>query len=257
MMNLKMTVAALAIVVSGAAQAAVVDTPVDVELALGIDVSGSVNATEYALQLGGYVGAFNNPTIQASILSMANGRLGKTAAMLYQWSSASQQVVSVGWTLLDSNAAITAFATNIQAVIRAFASTTAVGNAIAFGSAQFAANGFDGLKQVIDISGDGEQNAGIDTSDARDAALASGIDRINGIAIGPAALLTFYEDNVIGGTDSFALQAANFADFETAITRKLKAEITGGPPTIPLPAAGWMMIAAIGGLAALRRRKAA
>jgi Protein of unknown function (DUF1194) len=233
---------------------------VDVELALGVDVSGSVDNNEFALQMQGYVDAFRKSSVQNAILSTEDGRLGKVAAMLYQWSSSGEQFVSAGWSLLDSAASINAFADAIESAGRAFGGSTAVGNAIAFGSSQIATNLYDGIQKVIDISGDGAENDGINTANARDAALASGIDRINGIAIGDVSLLNWYKDNVIGGDKSFALSAANFEDFGTAIEKKLEAEISGGDPDlpgVPVPAAGWMLIAGLGALGAMRRRKMA
>ncbi len=38
-------------------------TIVGLELALLVDVSGSVDSTEYNLQKGGYINAFQNPTV--------------------------------------------------------------------------------------------------------------------------------------------------------------------------------------------------
>lgn len=47
--------------------------PVALELSLVVDVSGSVDGSEYQTQMQGYKQAFLNPTIQANILSLTGG----------------------------------------------------------------------------------------------------------------------------------------------------------------------------------------
>lgn len=233
--------------------------PVDVELQLLIDVSGSVDDGEFALQRDGYINAFNGSSVRDAILDTSDGRLGKIAVQVIYWSGQLQQSIAQDWTLLDSSGAIDTFTTSFAAVARPFGGQTAIGSAISFGATQFA-NAFEGTSLVMDVSGDGVTNDGGDTAAARDAALALGIDRINGIAIGGPDLLAFYQSSVIGGTDAFALQSIGFDTFESAIETKLAAEISGENPNvpapIPLPAAGWMMIAGLGGLLAARRRRA-
>lgn len=198
---------------------------VGVELALLIDVSGSVDSTEYALQKGGYIAAFNNAAIHAAIAATPGG----VAVTYIEWSGASQQAQLVGWTLLTDAASSSAFAAAIAATSRAFSGLTAPGSAINFAAPLFASNGFDGNRLVIDVSGDGVENDGADTSDARDAALAGGIDTINGIAIGNSTLLAWYNANIVGGTNAFGIGVDSFDDFEAAIAEKLKREIIGTP----------------------------
>lgn len=247
--------AACAVALPMQAQAASVD--VDLELALLIDVSGSVNTTEYNLQLQGYVDAFNSAAVQNAI---GSGALGSIAASVVFWSGSGSQAQSIDWTLIDSNSAAGAFATALSNLTRPFFGNTAPGSAIDYivngAPNTFAANDFNGTRNVIDVSGDGTQNSGISTSGARDAALANGIDAINGIAIGGSASVNaFYQNSVVGGTNSFFVSADSFLDFGSAVERKLVAEITDNPPAVPLPAAAWMLLAGVGGLGALKRFK--
>jgi hypothetical protein len=239
----------------GAASAAAVDTL----LSLVIDVSGSVNATEFNLQRQGYVNAFNDPGIQSLILDTDFGnRNGAIAVNVIQFSTGTS--VSIPFTVLDSAADISAFATAISGITQFQSDLTSIGSGINTAVSTIntwlgtAGNSADAV--VIDVSGDGTNNNGPEPAGARNAALAGPVDRINGIAIGNASLLAYYQNNVIGGAQSFALQASTFADFEDAIRDKLEFEITGTTP-VPLPAPAFLLIAGLGGLVALRKSKKA
>ena len=97
---------------------------------------------------------------------------------------------------------------------------------------------FAGDRQVIDVSGDGTNNAGRDVGQARDEAVALGIS-INGLVIlsetplpwnpehtnPPGGLTKYYRNNVIGGPGSFVLEAKDFNPFGEAIVKKMIAEI--------------------------------
>lgn len=246
----KFLAAALALPMAFAVQGtpASAATAVGLELSLLIDVSGSVDASEFALQKGGYVQAFQSAAVQNAILG---SQLGSIAVNFIQWSGASQQVESVGWTLIDSVASANAFAAAIDGAARAFSGQTAPGSAINFAVPLFASNLFDGLRKVIDVSGDGDQNQGASTAGARDAAVANGFT-INGLPIGGVGLFNWYTANVIGGPGAFAISVSTFADFAAAIEDKLVKEIIG----VPVPAAFALFAVGLVGLALTRRARA-
>ena len=229
-----------------AGQAAAV--PVALELALLVDVSGSVDNTEYNLQRQGYVDAFNDPGIQAQIAA----RPGGIAVTYIVWSGANEQSVEVGWTHITDATSAGNFATAVSNVTLDFGGLTAPGSAINFTVPLFSGNGFEGTRLVIDVSGDGTENDGDDTSDARDAALLAGINAINGLAIGGATIETFYQNNIQGGAGSFTIGVSDFDDFPPAVRSKIGREITG----VPEPGSLALIGLAFAGLAFFRRRRA-
>lgn len=225
-------------------------TSVDVELSLLVDVSGSVSNNEFNLQKQGYVDVFNNSNLFNNFIS--KGEFGKIAVNLIYWSSSGQQAESVGWTLIDSVASSQSFAAAINSTIRPFLGATAPGSAIAFATPRFFDNVFDGKRQVIDISGDGPENNGLNTATARANALAAGVDAINGIVVGNdserASTLPFYQSSVIGGTNAdgspaFVLEAKSFQEFGSVVERKIQAEIKPPSVSVPEPASAIALLA--------------
>ncbi len=199
---------------------------VDVELVLLVDVSGSINDQEHLLQKQGHADAFRDPGLHRAV---AGGWLGRIAATYVEWDGSQTQVV--GWHRLESPADAHRFADAIlKAPRHAGLPTTSIAKALAYAPGLFGDNGFQGIRRVIDISGDGAENTGGEPRVSRELALASGVTTINGIVIpNEVGVEDYYETNVIGGGGSFLVIAEDFTAFQQAILDKLIREIAGTP----------------------------
>lgn len=200
--------------------------PVDLELVLAVDNSLSVNQREYDLQMRGIAEAFRDIGVINAILSHDG-----VAVTVVLWSNHKQQETGVGWTLLDSAAAIAAFADRVAAAPRLSVSGgTGIGSAMAFALASIEANRFAGERRVVDVSGDGQSNMGLAPRTVRDTAVAAGYT-INGLAILDEEpwLDRYYASDVIGGPGAFLEVADDFDSFADAMRRKLRREIGSRP----------------------------
>lgn len=219
---------------------------VDLELALAVDISRSMDIEELEVQRRGYVQALRDPTV---IRAIQQGLLGRIALVYFEWAGPGRLGLVSDWTLIDGEAAAHAFADRLDQGPVTAAMGTSISGAIDYAARLMELNGFEALRQVIDISGDGPNNAGRPATQARDEAVARGIT-INGLPLmikaadGPfslAALDVYYEDCVIGGPLSFVLPLWEESRFAETIRRKLILEIAGrtpAPPRIPIPAGG-------------------
>jgi len=211
-------------------RAARAEIPVDLQLVLAVDASSSVDFDEFNLMANGLAHAFRDERVKQAISS---GALGAIAVTVVQWASAgtNAQHVSVPWQLVDGPEASEALADRLQMMPRDVdGGGTSIGNAIRYSMQQFSVGPYRGLRQVIEVSGDGIDNGVDPVRPARDDAVAQGIT-INGLAIlnEEKNLDRHYQDYVIGGRGAFVIDAADYADFARAILQKLIREISDVP----------------------------
>jgi hypothetical protein len=200
---------------------------VDLALVLSVDASRSVSNSRYDLQRRGFAAAFENDAV---INAIASGERQAIAVTLVEWSGLDEQTQVVDWTILFDRASARAFAAAILESPRTYEGFTSISGAIEFSAALFSGLHADAQRKVIDVSGDGRNNAGRSSALARDEAVAKGIT-INGLAITAVDpdLERHYLDEVVGGPGSFLTAALNFEAFPHAILSKLVREIATAP----------------------------
>ena len=196
---------------------------VDVELVIAVDVSYSMDPDEQALQREGYIQAL---TSREFMQALREGVNGKIAITYFEWAGEFDQKIIMPWRLIEGPESADAVASEIA-------------GALTFAKPLFDHSGYRGLRRVIDVSGDGTNNAGPLIVPTRDGVLAAGIT-INGLPIMLKRPNTFsldienldvyYEDCVIGGPGAFIIPIHNREQFKEAIRTKLLLEVAGRKP---------------------------
>lgn len=190
-------------------------------LVLSIDVSGSIDASDYRLQAEGLAAALADPAVAEALVR------GQVALAVVQWSGAGQQALVLDWQRMLTPEAVSAFAARAAAMPRAFkGSDTAVGEGLSFAVAQFAAVP-DCVRRVVDISGDGQENAGYTDARARGQAQAAGVI-VNAIAIeepGPGLPVTTYYRAWVITRGGFVVTARGLQDYAETLRLKLLREL--------------------------------
>jgi hypothetical protein len=209
--------------------------PVDLELVLAVDISGSIDEDEARLQREGYVAALTDPDVLKAIRSGLHGRI---AIAYFEWSGPETRRLVLDWTLVEDEETAHAAAAKLGAAPIRSGMSTSISGAIDFAMPMYGRD-YQGARRVLDISGDGPNNAGPLVTVPREQALARGIT-INGLPIvndRPSRggfptlkeLDLYYEHCVIGGPGAFLIVAEGFETFAEAIRKKMIIEIADLP----------------------------
>jgi hypothetical protein len=208
---------------------------VDVALVLVTDVSRSIDDSEFELEKQGYSAALTNSTLLAAIKS---GAVGAVAVAYVEFASSYEVRTVLDWSVIRDESSAREFVTRLAAAPRSFWGRTAISAGVDRAVQLIAESGYETPRHVIDVCGDGTNNAGREITAARDDALKAGIV-INGLAIindhpvswtfahvqPPGGLAQYYRENVTGGPGSFVQEIHDFHTFGEAMTRKLVTEI--------------------------------
>jgi hypothetical protein len=212
--------------------------PVDLELVLAVDTSGSVDAHEFQLQVEGLVKAFRDPAVVAAIIGTSPA--GGVAVTVIHWSSVNEQSQIVPWTVLSDQASALAFSAMIAASSRrSFDQSTGIGGALRYAERLIRLNKYAGRRKSIDVSGDGSNNSGVPPELVRDMVVREGIT-VNGLTIltDEPFLHHYYTENVIGGAGAFVITVSRYADIVLATRNKLLREISVNVAKAEEPRAG-------------------
>ncbi len=203
-------------------------------LALGLDISGSVDQREYRLQLDGLAAALLDPSVQNAFLAMPDANV---RVFVYEWAGQETQRQIIGWTEISHQADLFAIAQTLANTKRApHRPATALGMAMLYGGTALATQP-ECWRHTLDISGDGGSNDGPRPRDVKSAAVFARVT-INALVIGPDVepysditrsqvneISDYYRSEVILGPDAFVEQAIEFVSYQKAMTRKLLKEL--------------------------------
>jgi hypothetical protein len=210
---------------------------VDLQLVLAVDVSQSVDPAEGVLQRQGYIKALLDSDV---INIIKSGRLGRIALSYTEWAGPLDQWLVVDWQIIDGELSALEFVKKLNAAPIQTGQRTSISYGILHAITLFRESGFRAERKVIDVSGDGANNAGFYMHEARNRAVDNGIT-INGLAImnGKPSPLgipatknidNYYEDCVVAGPGAFIVVAENLSSFSSAVRRKMILEIAGLMP---------------------------
>lgn len=200
---------------------------VDTALILAVDVSNSVDARRYRLQVDGIADALEDPAVQATILG---GPRQSIAIGVILW--ADRPYFSIPWVRIASAADAIALAGKVRRLMRQSGEFTCVAQMMRFVADKITPQiPVRATRVVLDVSGDGRDNCNPEIAPAavRDDLVAIGLT-VNGLPIlegsQAATLASWYGENVIGGPGAFLLPARGFEDFGRAFRQKFMTEIS-------------------------------
>ncbi|QDG75189.1 DUF1194 domain-containing protein [Labrenzia sp. PHM005] len=195
--------------------------PCSLALVVALDVSASVDAREYDLQLTGLANALQDPLVVEAINSV-----GGIWFSSFEWSGHYQQKTLLDWRFLTGENSVAAAAVELADNTRSHKEfMTALGYALAHGSRVLRNAPSPCQRLVIDVSSDGANNTGFEPEIAyRDASFLN-------VTVNALVILNdehtddYFAEKVIRGPGAFVEVTASYDDYQTAMTRKLLREI--------------------------------
>jgi hypothetical protein len=223
------------------ANSAETEIQVDLKLVLAVDVSNSMDRNELELQRRGYAAALQHQDVVRAIQWGAHRRI---AVAFLEWAGPNHQRVLVPWTLIHNRESAGRFANQVANAPVTTGAGTSISGALAASGTLLRKAPFRAWRQVIDISGDGINNAGPPIAQIRNGLIAGGVT-INSLPVvlfrhnsdsyvhfQLAYLRTYFENCVIGGTGAFLADTATPENFVYALLQKLVLEIAAAQPTL-------------------------
>jgi hypothetical protein len=203
---------------------------VDLELVLAVDISQSMDPDEHALQRNGYVEAFRHKDVINAVMSGPEGRI---AVVYMEWAGDFEPIVTIPWTVIDSEKAARDFADRLEREPVFGEQRTSISTALIKATQLIQGNDIASHRQVIDVSGDGANNAGMPVAQVRDEVVKRNIT-INGLPIMLDKPKEFYDIDhldryykhcVIGGEGAFIAPVFDLKHLAATIRKKLVMEI--------------------------------
>src|SRR3954463_857359 len=102
---------------------------VDLELALAVDASGSVDDGEYRLQIEGIAAGFRDKAVKEAIRS---GPLKRIAVAVIIWAEPQVPKDTTGWVMISTDAEAEAFASEVEGMERHMNGATGIGEGVSW-----------------------------------------------------------------------------------------------------------------------------
>lgn len=203
-------------------------------LALGLDVSGSVDQREYWLQREGLATALTSPAVRDILLARQNA---PTAIAVFEWSGPTHQILVQPWVHITDEMALDTLVADLRSAPRITGNlTTAIGSAMLYGVGLLDQRP-ECAKRTLDISGDGPANTGPRPQDLHADNIPADVT-VNALVIGDGDLFgrdarladikelsAYFNAYVIRGAGAFVETALGFEDYANAMERKLLREL--------------------------------
>ncbi|MBO9400321.1 DUF1194 domain-containing protein [Shimia sp. R9_3] len=192
----------------------------DLALLLTVDVSGSIDAKEYRVQMDGLAAALRDGIVVEALIDQ------RASVSLMQWTGEGRQHVSVPWTEVTSAEQAEALAIAVEEMPRQWSQySTAIGDAL-LASAELIETAPDCKRKVVDVSGDGISNEGPLVEYGRKRLAGQGVT-VNAVVIetDDTDLTGYFWENVITGPGAFVVTAAGFEEYPLRIRQKLIREV--------------------------------
>jgi hypothetical protein len=222
-----------------------------IALAIGVDVSASVDAHEYKLQLGGLADALSDADVKKILLLSPETPVDLAG---FEWAAKDYQRIILPWTTIGNATTLAQVVALLHRASRGQTGvlsdqvkpgysrlsvdpSTAIGSAMLFGVDLLSTRTC--WARTLDLSGDGISNTGPEPKDVIQRLKGAGVT-INALPIMSSGrtisadgkyLATRIErhflDEVIMGPGAFIKSARGFKDFKAAMTQKLLRELEG------------------------------
>jgi hypothetical protein len=202
-------------------------------LVFAIDASGSIDDSEYRLQMAGLSRALREPAVADAVRGA-----GGVALAAVIWSDTAFGASRIGWQSVRGPRDIERFAGRLEALPRAGGGGTDLGQGLWEALDLLEDPALCAGRRVVDVSGDGRETLyprrrhGASVFSARKRAAEAGIV-VNGLAIvdEETDLAQYYREQVVVGAGAFVIPADSFDDFGAAMKAKLLREITPAAQT--------------------------
>jgi Ca-activated chloride channel family protein len=193
----------------------------DLALAMAVDVSGSVDPQEYRIQMDGLAAGLRDGVVSEALVK------AEAQVALVHWTGSSRQALTIPWRQIRTFEDIDRFADEVEIAERPWRNfSTAIGEALQFTLKKTAL--VPGCRRiVIDVSGDGVSNEGVEPIHILPAIRAANVT-VNALVIeGTDEDLTgYFWENVISGEGSFVVTANGFEQYAEKMRQKLVRETT-------------------------------